>query len=172
MIITLSGLPGSGKTSVAKLLAKKLGFKFYSMGDIVEKFATDKEMTLGEFNDIRDKDTMWDMMIDTYQKSLSMSKSDMVVDGLTSFYVIPNSVKVFLEVKPEVGAKRKDEPYKSLSEALKAVKDRIKKDEARYKKLYGIDCHERKNFDFVLDTSDLKPDEVVNHILDFVKKKG
>ena len=34
MIITISGLPGSGKSTIGKMLAKKLGYKFYSMGDL------------------------------------------------------------------------------------------------------------------------------------------
>ena len=39
MIITITGLPGSGKTSVAKHLAKHLHIKHYSMGDLFRKIA-------------------------------------------------------------------------------------------------------------------------------------
>ncbi len=177
MIITISGLPGSGKTSVAKLLAKKLNFKFYSMGDIIQTFVLSKKMTLLQFNKLRDKNKAWDYMIDSYQKQLVKKHKDVIVDGITSFYLFSDSIKVFFSVKPEVSAKRifqakrPDEPYKSFSEALKAVKKRIKDDRSRYNRLYGIDCHKLSNFDLVIDTSDLSPKEVVNVILKFVKEK-
>ena len=38
---TITGTPGAGKTSVAKVLAKRLGIKFYSAGDILEKMAAE-----------------------------------------------------------------------------------------------------------------------------------
>lgn len=174
MIITISGLPGSGKTSVARLLAKKLGFTFYSMGDVVGEFALSKNLTLMQLNKLRNKDPSWDRMIDTYQRGIARKGKNLVIDGLVSFHIIPNSVKVFLEVKQEVGvrrifkARRPDEPYKSFSEALKAVKKRVRDDKLRYKRIYGIDCYSPVNFDFVVDTSDLNAKGVVKAVLSFL----
>ena len=48
MIITIAGAPGAGKTSLAKELAKRLGMKFYSAGDILEKIAREKNETIDE----------------------------------------------------------------------------------------------------------------------------
>ncbi|MCX6741353.1 MAG: AAA family ATPase, partial [Candidatus Parcubacteria bacterium] len=46
MIITLSGKPGSGKTTVAKILAEKLGYKFYSTGDLRGQMAMKRGLTI------------------------------------------------------------------------------------------------------------------------------
>jgi len=174
MIVTISGLPGSGKTSVARLLAKKLGFRFYSMGDIIQKFVLAKKMTLLQFNKLRNKDSSWDIMLDHYQVDLAKKEKNVVMDGIISFHVFPGSVKIFLGVKPEVGAmrifkaKRSDEPYRSFSESLKAVRKRINDDRARYKRIYKVDCHNPANFDFVVDTSTLGVGEVVRAVLEFL----
>lgn len=176
MIITISGLPGSGKTSVAKEIAKKLNFKFHSMGEIIQTFVLSRNTTLLQFNELRNKDSKWDLMIDDYQRELAKKEKNVVMDGIISFHIFPDSIKIFLSVKPEIGAmrifkaKRSDEPYKTFSESLKAVKKRIKDDKARYKKIYKVDCHNPSNFDFVVDTSDMDVKEVVKAVLDYISK--
>ena len=50
MKITISGLPGSGTTTVAKLLAERLGYKLISAGDVFRKLAMERGMTLEEFS--------------------------------------------------------------------------------------------------------------------------
>ncbi|HII15831.1 MAG TPA: AAA family ATPase, partial [Nanoarchaeota archaeon] len=39
MQITIGGVPGAGKSTVAKLIAEKLGYKSYSMGAIRREIA-------------------------------------------------------------------------------------------------------------------------------------
>ena len=46
MIITISGIAGSGKSTVAKLLAKKLNCKHYSVGDFMRQIAKEKNIPL------------------------------------------------------------------------------------------------------------------------------
>lgn len=172
MIITVSGLPGAGKTTVAKKLAKKLKYKFYSGGQSIGKLALQKNMTLLEFNKVRKKDTNIDKKIDKEEKMLVMKNKNIIVDGIIAFHLFPNSLKIFLKVKKEIAAKRifkarrKDEPYKSVKEARKAVEKRIKYDQHFYKKIYGVNCHDTRNFDLVIDTSKSKnADHVVKIIL-------
>ena len=44
-IITISGMLGSGKSTVAKLLAQKLGYEYYSTGNAQREIAKKKAMT-------------------------------------------------------------------------------------------------------------------------------
>ena len=46
MIITISGKPGSGKSTVAKEAAKKLKLKYYCIGDFQRKIARKKSISL------------------------------------------------------------------------------------------------------------------------------
>ena len=50
MIITISGTPGSGKSTVAKMIATKLGFKHYSTGDFMRQMAKERGISLEELS--------------------------------------------------------------------------------------------------------------------------
>ncbi|MEZ4200247.1 MAG: AAA family ATPase [Candidatus Paceibacterota bacterium] len=49
-IITLSGKPGSGKSSTADKVAELLGYTRYSSGNLVRKVAKKHGLSLAEFN--------------------------------------------------------------------------------------------------------------------------
>jgi cytidylate kinase len=44
MIITISGLPGSGKTTVARMVAERIGFRHYSAGNMRGEMAIKTRM--------------------------------------------------------------------------------------------------------------------------------
>ena len=49
MIIAISGKAGSGKSTVAKLLASKLRLRHYSIGDLMREMAKEKERQMLEY---------------------------------------------------------------------------------------------------------------------------
>ena len=77
MIITIAGAPGAGKTSLAKELAKRLGMKFYSAGDILEKIAREKNETIDE---LLSGDDEADHEVDGFQKKLGKTEDDIIVE--------------------------------------------------------------------------------------------
>lgn len=183
MIITISGMPGSGKSSVGKLLAKMLGMKRYYMGGMRREMAREKGMTLAELNRIGEKEDWTDKEVDEYQKELGKKEDNFVIEGRTSFFLIPNSVKVFLEVDEKVGAarilkdlretgdKRNEGVEKNLEEVESSMKQRIGSDIKRYKKYYGVDITDRSHYDLIINTTKLTVEQVVGKIIEFVKKK-
>lgn len=175
MRITITGPPGSGKSTVAKLLAKKLKLKHYSAGDIRREIAAKKGISLAELNRRDEKTHKTDRLVDDYQKKLGKTKYNFVIDGRLPAFFIPKSVKIFLEVDPMVGAKRVMErrkgveAYKNVKDAVKKLKERDASDRKRYKDLYGINYRDKKIYDLVIDTTKTSAEEIVGEIVRFVK---
>ncbi len=182
MIITLSGLPGAGKSTLKNHLAEQLGLKKYSMGDLRGKMAQDRGMTIDEFNKLGETEAFTDKEADEYQKKLGETEDNFVIDGRLSWYFIPQSFKVFLAVDNKAAAERifadrkanttrDDEPdYESVEQVEKAITDRLKSDQARYQKWYGIDFLNQANYDLVIDTTSIPASETLGKVLDAVQK--
>ncbi len=178
MIITISGKAGSGKSTVARLLSKKLKLKHYSIGDLMRAMAKDKSVTLLKLNRLAEKDKSIDFELDNKLKELGRNKDNFVVDGrLTAFFIPHADVKVFLNANDKIRAqrilndKRHQEKNKSLRETLKNIKEREESEKKRYKKYYGLDYRDKKLYNYVIDTTNMTPNEVVNKIVNFVKSK-
>ena len=70
MIITITGEPGSGKSTIGKRLAKELGYGHYYIGQIRRDAAKKKGMTLAEYNKYGEAHPETDIEVDDYQKNL------------------------------------------------------------------------------------------------------
>ena len=74
MIIALSGMPGSGKSTVAKQLAEKLGWPRYYIGGLRREAARKRGMTLEEYNKLGETDPATDKEVDEMQKNSAKKK--------------------------------------------------------------------------------------------------
>lgn len=180
MIISISGAEGAGKSTIAKMLAEKLGWPRYYIGGIRRQKAAEKGMTLAEYNKLGESDPSTDVEVDEYQRRLGQEQDDFVIEGRTSWYFIPHSFKIFLDVKMEEAAKRifsalqesqdRNEGKGLDSEAavLESLKGRRESDRVRYDKYFGINVFDPSHYDFVLDTTDLSIEEAFNRVYDAV----
>jgi cytidylate kinase len=180
MIISISGVPGSGKTSVGKLTAHKLGYKFYSVGGLRGKMALERGISIDELNKIGEQDATTDTSVDDYQRELGAKEDNFVIEGRLSWHFIPKSFKIFLSCDPQesarrifagqhaaAGKERSDEKaYASIEEARKILDDRVASDVLRYQKYYNLDYRSPEHYDLVLDTTKMTgPEETAGKIL-------
>jgi cytidylate kinase len=54
---------------------------------------------------------------------------------------------------------------------LRSHKERDASDKLRYIKYYQKDCFDKNNFDFVVDTTNLSPEEVFDTVWDYIEGK-
>lgn len=181
MIITISGMPGSGKSTVAKLLAEKLGFKRFSSGDFQRKLAKEKGLTIKGLGDLEAKDPELDMLVDKRQEEFGKKNDNFVMDAWLGAKFIPHSKRIFLYADEETRAKRifndKGNKQRMDSEKLEnfeqTKENMIKRDKVnieRWKRYYDFDYTDKGHYDFVIDTTKLTLKEVVSRILEKIEK--
>lgn len=181
-IITISGKPGSGKSSTADTVAKMLGYTRHSSGDLVRAILNKERLTLAEYNCRAQDDHSLDELVDERLRSLR-SEDDIVVDSRLGFYWIPESFKVYLDLDIEVATVRifKDavsnnmrtkggEFAHSLDAVAKQVALRMRDEQERFRALYNVDPYNTTHFDLVIDTSRHSPQTVALTVFDNYRK--
>ncbi len=177
MIITISGKPGSGKSTIGRLIAKKLKYKFISVGDLRGQLAQKHGMNIDEFNELGKKEKWTDVETDKLTKELA-KKDKLVVDARLGWHFIPKSVKVFLDCDLRVAAERifrdqrPDEPLQdSVEDVMKMLKLRVENTRRRYRKWYNVDFLDKAHYDILIDTTNMNADELVSTILSLLRPK-
>lgn len=172
-IISLSGDLASGKGEVSKILMEKLNFGVYRNGEYFRKLAKEMNMTLADFGEYVESHPEIDMKIENSAKEYALDNDDFVIDARLGWYAVPESFKVYLKVDIDEAAKRafndekrKDlENFLSFEEHKKALIDRFKSENKRYFNLYGVRRDDMNNYDLVVDTTSLTPNEVADIII-------
>jgi cytidylate kinase len=181
-IITISGKPGSGKSSTADIVAELLSYTRHSSGDMVRNVLAKKKMTLEEYNSKAETNHDLDAKVDEQLRALRESK-DIVVDSRLGFYWIPESFKVYLDLDLDVATARifKDSvsnsmrssvgtSSNSLNDVSKQVRDRMNNEQLRFRNMYGVDPYNSNNFDLIIDTSRQNPQSVAIAVFDTYKE--
>ncbi len=163
MLITVSGLPGSGKTTVARLVSRALGLRHVYAGDIFRKEAERRGLTLEEFSRLAEQDHEIDRALDRAMLEVAR-RGDVVLEGRLAGFMAAReglpALKVRLEASEEVRtariASREEAP---LDEVRSRMRVREDSDARRYGTIYGFDYYDRTLYDMVAQTDDTLPED-------------
>lgn len=144
----------------------------------LSKFTIEQANNSQEFKDIR---KIVDSLLDEGVKKMgeNINSEDhpndvWIIDSRLAFFNIPESFSVRLTANPEVAAQRlfndksrgkEDSRYKTVEEAKIEREERKRGERERYLKRYGVDLENPNNYDLIIDTSDLTPEETAKQIL-------
>ncbi len=170
-IISLTGDLGSGKSTVSDILCRQLQYDYIYTGEIQRRIADKYGMTTTELNKYSETHPEIDEEIDATFRSLS-DAANLIVDSRLAWFFIPGSFKVYLKTDLAIAAeritndqKRKSEQYQSIDEAMHNIVARKNSENKRYKELYGADCTNMGNFNLIVDTSHISPQQVADAII-------
>lgn len=167
MRITISGPPGSGKTTACTSLAERLGLESIVFGKVFRKKAEEAGMTLAEFGRLAEEDPSIDESIDNELLRVARENENIIIESRLSAQMLTRhgipAFRIYLDASPEVRAARLCERDGGpTDEVVRLMLEREECEADRYEKYYGIDIRDRGVYDLVLDTGGLTPSEVVD----------
>ena len=176
MRITISGPPGSGKTTACNRLSEKLGLKAVVFGKIFRELAAEKHLSLIEFGALAEKDPSIDRAIDDRILQIARENEDIILESRLSAYMLSrNSIpafKIYLGASPEVRMSRIGvREGQTLEDAKKETLERQASEAKRYMMYYDIDINDMSVYDLIVNTDELDPDGVLDAILKAIEGK-
>jgi len=182
IVICISGLAATGKSTLAKRLAGSLNLRYVSGGDGLKMLAVERGYRPGgrewwetedgmRFLEERMRNPEFDKLVD--QKLIELAKAgDVVIDSWVLPWLYRGGFNIWLKAKTEVRAERMARRSGiSVEEARRLLEKRDSESIELYKKLYGIEVgRDFEPFHLVLDTSDLDESAVYRIVLQAVKE--
>jgi CMP/dCMP kinase len=171
-VICISGMAGTGKSTLSRKLAEKYGLRYYCGGDALKDLAKQEGYTITKegwwespeglkFLQERVNDPKFDKVVD--DKLLeNAKKGNVLLDSWTMPWLLQGGFKIWLAASLEKRAARVAERDKiTLKEAYKMLEEKEANTKAIYKALYGFSLDDDFTpFDLILDTDNLTAPEV------------
>ena len=88
MIVTISGAPGTGTSTLARSLSQQLKLRWVNSGGLFRKIAAEKNISVREMNRLAEKGPEIDYLIDDAQKALAR-EGDGIFEGRLSGHLLP-----------------------------------------------------------------------------------
>jgi len=174
MRIGISGLVGTGKTTVSKLLVEKTNYQYISAGELFRNIAQEMNMDVKELCEYAKTDITIDKIIDEKIMAKILEEKNIIAEGrLVGWFLyrkgIP-SYKILLTADKNVRVERiKQREKKSELEALQEIELREASELDRYWKIYTIDINDVSIYNMVIDSTYLTPKQIVYRIFDEIK---
>ena len=171
-IISISGELASGKSTIIKILMDKLNYTVYRNGEYFRSLAKEKNMSVTEFNEYVDDRPEIDRQIENSAALYAKDHDNFIIDARLGWYAVPESFKVYVKVDIDEAARRafndenrkETENFKTIKEQKEDIIKRYNLENERYFNLYGIHKEDLSNYDFVIDTTNITPNEAANII--------
>ncbi|MFW5935088.1 MAG: (d)CMP kinase [Halolamina sp.] len=156
MLLTVSGPPGSGKSTNAELLAERFDLEHISGGDIFRQLADERGYTPVEFNELAEEEEQIDKDLDRRLRTIAASRDDVLLESRLAGWLAAEhaDLRFWLDAPLDVRAERIAAREDKTAEEARAVTERREGSEAkRYAALYDIDITDLSIYDAAINTA-------------------
>ena len=170
--ISVTSLTGTGSSTTLKVIKNKLNnsmYRYVSGGAIMRSFAAERGCSIEEmatFN-LEHPEAGYDMRLDKMIETFSL-QDYVIAEARLAHVFSPYSFHVLLTCDLEIRATRRSKDAEFVDKGLDVVRAEIVKrdldDNARYEKLYPGCIWEESEFDLVVDTGKLNPEQILELI--------
>ena len=176
IVVTIGGLPGSGTTTAAELIAKKFDLTWTNGGKIFREMAKEKGMELNEFGVYAESEPAVDRELDRRLLE-TLKKGNVILESrLAGAHASINSIpslRVWLHAPRELRINRIiDREAGEITEITEAVLERERSERTRYLEYYGIDYELLDHYSIVISSHEFWPEQIVGIIIQAMKIKG
>ena len=169
MLVTISGLPGSGTSTVARLVASALGVERVDGGTVFREMAAERGLDVNEFSSVAESDPEIDLELD--QRLVAHARAgNLVLESRLAGWIATNeelpAIRVWLDADEEERARRVA-AREGIDAAVALAADRAREasERRRYRAYYGIDFDDRSIYDLVIDSTGATPEDIAKSIV-------
>lgn len=152
MRITVSGAPGTGTSTLSRILSQELGIRWINSGDLFRQIAAERRVSLAELGRIAERGPEIDYQIDDAMRA-SAREGPGIFEGRITGYILAADLKILLKSDIKVRAARiAAREGKLLEDALRESRVREESEARRYLKYYNVNASDPSIYDLVVDT--------------------
>lgn len=163
MLLTVSGPPGSGKSTSAAAMAEEFDLDHVSGGDIFRELAAERGLSPVEFNELAEEDDQIDRDLDRRLRQIATDRDDVVLESRLAGWLAADhaDLKIWLDAPNGIRAKRiADRENKAVAVAREETLRREASEALRYEEYYNIDINDLTIYDITLNTARWGPRSV------------